>query len=184
MSAQPSVKPNPEKQGPDVTLEFQKNGEWTKVQARPTTLVNGGCGLLYMGLISVGAVCKVTFTTSTGNPLVKPGHVTRCMHVRNGIYEIGIDFDEPIGGKKTNERVVDPVAEQLQAIYSVGIAGMELYQLSKQIRRFNDLERPLTALVQKWLAWRLSQGEGLSEELVAILEAHQAKSKPIEDAAA
>jgi len=71
-------------------------GTITRLKLACRNLSKGGIGLLHGGFLHQGSMCRVWLPKLTGGTVEVQGVVTRCMHRRGAVHEIGVKFEAPI----------------------------------------------------------------------------------------
>lgn len=80
-------------------VQFQlehPGGSATSLKLACRNLSRGGVSLLHNGFVHQGSRCVVRLPMSSGRTMEVPCAVTRCLHRRGTLHEIGIKFDRPI----------------------------------------------------------------------------------------
>ena len=57
----------------------------------------GGLSFLHRSMLHVGTTAAITIPHSNGKSLQRAGRVVRSRHVSGMVYEIGLQFDQPLG---------------------------------------------------------------------------------------
>jgi CheY-like chemotaxis protein len=71
-------------------------GSSTALRLACRNLSRGGVSLLHAGYFHTGSRCRIELPKSAGGTTEVRGQVTRCMHRRGTLHEIGVKFDRPI----------------------------------------------------------------------------------------
>jgi len=71
-------------------------GTITRLKLACRNLSKGGIGLLHGGFLHQGSLCRVWLPKLNGGTIEVQGVVTRCMHRRGAVHEIGVKFDKAI----------------------------------------------------------------------------------------
>jgi len=79
-------------------------GTEVRVKLAARNLSKGGIGLLHSAFVYPDTLCVVSLPSLEGGTLQLTGKITRCLHLRGVVHELGVKFDEEIDPR----RVVEP----------------------------------------------------------------------------
>jgi hypothetical protein len=82
---------------PSVTIRLQHpGGSEVELRLACRNLSQGGVSLLHSGYVHPGTQCSVTLPRLAGGAVDIAGEITRCLHRRGMLHELGVRFNNPI----------------------------------------------------------------------------------------
>lgn len=94
-------------------------GNYQSILTAPIrNISNGGMAFLHRAMVHVGRSCRLQIRTPANRWIHITGKVVRARYVTQGIYEIGVQFDEEIDATQFKQR--PPAARKLNALEGSG----------------------------------------------------------------